>query len=139
MEKLSESDQKLLVSNRFVEKITNSHVSFTPEFKILAVEQNLDGKSPIDIFRDAGLDISLFHAEFPKKSVSRWKKIYLKEGKAALKSENRGKGATGRPKKSYDPEDLDSMRERLAYLEMENAFLKKLHALVDSKEKRSLK
>lgn len=139
MGKLSESDQKLLLTNRFVEKITNSHVSFTSEFKILAVEQNLSGKSPSDIFREAGLDLSFFQDEFPKKSVSRWKKIYLDEGKAALKTENRGKGATGRPKKSYDPEDVDSMRERLAYLEMENDFLKKLHALVDSKEKKSSK
>lgn len=139
MGKLSESDQKLLLANRFVEKITNAHVSFTSEFKILAVEQYLNGKSPTDIFNEAGLDLSLFQDEFPKKSVYRWKKIYLEEGKASLRKENRGKGATGRPKKSYDPENLDSMRERLAYLEMENAFLKKLHALVDSKEKKSSK
>lgn len=136
MAKLSETDKKCLLSSPFVEKITNSQVSFTPEFKIKAVKENLEGKSPIRIFNDAGLDTSLFLEDFPKKSIYRWKTIYLKEGLNGLKAEKRGKGAKGRPKKAYDPSDPRSVLDRLAYLEVENDFLKKLHALAAKSQKK---
>lgn len=136
MAKLSEADKKRLLLNRFVEKITNSHVTFTSEFKMKAVKASLDGKPPIQIFTDANLDVSLFLPEFPKKSIARWKKIYLEEGSEGFKTEKRGKGAKGRPKKSYDPNDLQSVLDRLAYLEVENEFLKKLHALAAESQKK---
>jgi hypothetical protein len=137
MERLSEADRKALLSNKFVEKITGSQVIFTANFKIKAVEMNLDGNSPNNIFLELGIDPAYFLPNYPKKSVSRWKKIYLREGKAGLEIEKRGKNAKGRPKKKYDPEDIDSVMARLAYLEAENDFLKKLHALADLKEKKS--
>lgn len=137
MERFSEADKKTLLSNKYVERITGSHVVFTSIFKIKAVEMNLAGKSPDEIFLNLGIDPSYFLPEYPKKSISRWKKVYLEEGKDALKLEKRGKNATGRPKRKYDPEDIDSVRARLAYLEAENDFLKKLHALADLKEKKN--
>jgi hypothetical protein len=69
--------------------------------------------------------------------VQSWKKLYLEEGKDALKKDRRGSTSKGRPRRKYDPEDIDSVMGRLAYLEAENDFLKKLHALADSKEKKS--
>jgi len=137
MEKLSEADKKTLLANKFVEKITGSQVVFTAKFKIKAVEMNLEGMSAHIVFLELGIDPSYFLPDYPKKSISRWKKIYLQEGKEALKVEKRGKGSKGRPKKKYDPEDIDSVMARLAYLEAENDFLKKLHALADLKEKKS--
>ena len=54
-----------------------------------------------------------------------------------FKEETRGKGAKGRPKKKFDPTDTQSLLKRLAYLEAENDFLKKLHALADAAEKKN--
>lgn len=135
MGKLSENDRKRLLANKFVEKITNSHVSFSPVFKIQAVERSLEGQSPTSIFQSAGIDVSLFDSEFPKKSISRWKKIYLEEGKEGLTKEKRGKGATGRPKANK----FRSEKAELEYLRLENEFLKKLHALAALEEKKNLK
>lgn len=137
MERLSEADKKTLLSNKYVEKITGSHIVFSANFKIKAVEMSLEGQSPPQIFLNLGIDPSYFLPDYPKKSISRWKKVYLEEGKDALKEEKRGKNSIGRPKRKYDPEDIDSVRARLAYLEAENDFLKKLHALADLKEKKS--
>lgn len=137
MKKWSEADKKALLSNKYVSKITGSQVTFSPTFKIKAVEMNLEGKSPRDIFFSLGIDPAYFVSDYPKKTISRWRKIYLEKGKDALKEENRGQGSTGRPKKEYDPNDMDSVRARLAYLEAENDFLKKLHALADLKEKKN--
>jgi transposase-like protein len=137
LEKFSESERKVLLANKYVSKITGSHVVFTSSFKIKAVEMNVEGHSPSDIFLRLGIDPAFFLPDYPKKSVSRWRKIYLEEGKEALEQEQRGKKAKGRPKKTYDPNDMDSVRARLAYLEAENDFLKKLHALADLKEKKN--
>lgn len=135
MSKLSEKDKKHLLSNSNVEKVTDSHVVFTSEFKIKAVKANLEGRRPADIFKDAKIDICLFQEDFPKKSVARWRKIYLENGEDGLSGEKRGKGATGRPKSKK----FSSLEAELKYLRMENDFLKKLHALADLKEKKSSK
>ncbi|MGE0207343.1 MAG: HTH domain-containing protein [Candidatus Babeliales bacterium] len=137
MENLSEADKKALLSSKYVSKITGSQILFTANFKIKAVELNLEGKSPPDIFLALGIDPGYFLSDYPKKSIYRWKKVYLEKGKEALKEETRGKKAKGRPKKKYDPNDMDSVMARLAYLEAENDFLKKLHALADLKEKKN--
>jgi hypothetical protein len=137
MEKLSNADKKTLLSSKYVSKITESQVTFTPSFKIKAVEMNLEGKSPDEIFLALGIDPIFFRPKYPKKAIHRWKKIYLDKGKEALKDENRGTNSTGRPKKKYDSKDMDSVMARLAYLEAENDFLKKLHALADLKEKKN--
>ena len=71
----------------------------------------------------------------------KWHKIYLQDGIEGLQSLKRG-----RPKMSKNPKiekSLDQMtpeeknkyyEERLEYLEAENAYLKKLRALVQSKQ-----
>src|SRR5690606_24826574 len=135
MEKLSAAIKKRLLSNRFIEKITDSHIYFTPEFKILAIKSSDDGKRPKEIFIEAGIDTSVFRDDFPKKSISRWRKIFLEKGEKGFNSEGRGRKATGRPK----GQKFASQEAELAYLRLENEFLKKLHALAASKEKKNIR
>lgn len=137
MTKFSADQKSRLLSNKYVQKVTQSQIAFTSEFKILAVKHYKSGKTPTQIFLDADLDVSLFLEDFPKKTVDRWNRIFNTEGASGLKTEKRGKGATGRPTKKqlYNPTDLNSVLKRLAYLEVENDLLKKLRAL----EEESLK
>lgn len=130
---LPETVRKRLLSNRFVEKITNSNISYTSEFKLLAVKANIEGKSPTDIFDEAGIDVAPFVKNYAVKTISRWKKIYQEEGKLGLVKEKRGKNATGRPK----AKEFNSVEAELEYLRLENDFLKKLHALANSKKMRN--
>ncbi len=130
---LPETVRKRLLSNRFVEKITNSNISYTSEFKLLAVKANIEGKSPTDIFDEAGIDVAPFVKNYAVKTISRWKKIYQEEGKQGLVKEKRGKNATGRPK----AKEFNSVEAELEYLRLENDFLKKLHALANSKKMRN--
>lgn len=131
MENLSEAEKDLLLACPHVEKVTRTHIVFTADFKARAVEANLEGVSPKVFFSDSGIDVSLLSENLPKKCVSRWKKIYLEGGPEAFTQETRGKGATGRPKKKFASPEAE-----LAYLRLENDFLKKLHALAASKEKK---
>jgi len=130
---LPEAVRKRLLSNRFIEKISNSNISYTSEFKILAVKANLEGKSPSNIFDEAGIDVSSFVKNYAEKTISRWKKIYKEEGKQGLLKEKRGKNSSGRPK----AKGFGSVEAELEYLRLENEFLKKLHALAESKKTRN--
>jgi transposase len=127
---LSETVRNRLLSNRFVEKISKSNISYTSEFKILAVKASLEGKSPTEIFKDAAIDVRPFVKNYAIKTISRWKKIYEEEGKQGLLKEKRGKNSTGRPK----AKEFNSVEAELEYLRLENDFLKKLHALAKSKK-----
>lgn len=123
----SESDRKSLLSNRYVESVTASQVQFTPEFKIKALKLHDKGLRPKDIFLQLGIDPLHFLPGYPKKCLSRWKKILEKDGEKGLKQEKRGKNATGRPKQKLNSEK--ALLDRIAFLEEENDFLKKLRAL----------
>lgn len=129
MSKFPEKVRKQLLLSPFVEKVSDSSVSFSSDFKIQAVKMNLEGANPQDIFVELGIDPAFFLVDYPKKSISRWRKIYDQYGFDGFKEERRGKGSTGRPKRSYDPSDPESLRERIAYLEAENYILKKIRAL----------
>jgi transposase len=129
MADFSDSDRKRLIKNKHVLKVTGERIIFSADFKVYAVTENLKGRSPAEIFREAGVELSLFGPDYPKDTLKRWRKIHKARGEKGLRENLQGKKATGRPKRVYDPEDPESMKERIAYLEAENEFLKKLRAL----------
>ena len=60
--------------------------------------------------------------------VASWERIYLEEGPEGLYIERRGRGSKGHPPKKPKPEE-DLLAE-VQRLRAENAYLKKLNALV---------
>ncbi|AHI05177.1 transposase [Bdellovibrio bacteriovorus W] len=116
-------DRKDLENNQNVLKVTTSNVTYTPEFKVKALKLRQDGLMPSEIFKDAGINLSLFGKDYPRKCIQRWAKMSQKDG--GLKKERRGVNSTGRPKGLR----FKSAEEEIAYLRAENDFLKKLHAL----------
>ena len=95
---------------------------YTPEFKIKVVETMQNEKLS---YREAArqFDISDDHR------VSSWERIYLEEGKEGLYIERRGRKSTGRPTKMKKEVEEDLISE-VQRLRAENAYLKKLNALV---------
>ena len=63
------------------------------------------------------------------KSVASWERIYLMEGPEGLYIERRGGGSKGRPKQFPKEVEEDLLKE-VQRLRAENAYLKKLQALV---------
>lgn len=71
------------------------------------------------------------------KTVAKWERIYLEEGAEGLYVERRGRKSTGRPKLEKEvEEDLIAEVQRLR---AENAYLKKLNALVAERERQEKK
>jgi transposase len=129
--KFTEFQRKQLENNTNVSHVSNKNISYKPEFKEKAVKENLAGKGPMDIFLEHGFDINVIGAEIPKQSLKRWRRSYEKYGNEGFYTELRGKSSTGRPssKELTVEEKLKKAEARVAFLEMENDFLKKLEEL----------
>ncbi len=129
----SDKDRKSLESNPLVQSVGLNQVQFTAKFKLRALKLHAEGFGPSDVFLKLGVDPNFFLKDYPKKCLSRWKKIVETYGEKGLEQERRGKGATGRPKKA-ELKDEKALLARIAYLEAENDFLKKLRALAEEPE-----
>lgn len=105
---------------------------WTYEDKINAVQRLLDGESYCDVAHSLGMST--------KAQVSTWHRKYLELGWDGLKLDGRGrKSKMGskpiKPSKSKSQaEEIVELRKRLEYLEAENAYLKKLAALVQQRK-----
>lgn len=64
------------------------------------------------------------------KRVAAWERIYLEEGPVGLYIERRGRSSKGRPAKQLKPEVEEDLLAEVQRLRAENAYLKKLNALV---------
>ena len=132
---LSDKERQSLEANPFVLSVGPSQVQFTAKFKIQALKLHSQGIRPSDIFTQLGIDLNIFLKEYPKKCLTRWKKIVAEQGEEGLKTERRGKGATGRPKKEKLSGER-ALHARIAILEGQVDFLKKLRALEEKPERK---
>lgn len=62
--------------------------------------------------------------------VRHWERIYLEEGAEGLYIERRGRGSKGQSTKKLKPEVEEDLLAEVQRLRAENAYLKKLNALV---------
>ena len=95
---------------------------YTGEFKQEVVERMMREKlSHREVERIYGL---------PHQRAAEWERIYLEEGAESLYVERRGRGSKGRPPKKLKPEVEEDLLAEVQRLRAENAYLKKLNALV---------
>ncbi|SFD04100.1 hypothetical protein SAMN05443252_1221 [Bacillus sp. OV322] len=129
--------RKQLESNPNISHVSDRSISYKAEFKIKAVKENLKGKGPMDIFIDHGFDVNIIGSEKPGQCLKRWRKSYQEFGEESFFKERRGMGSSGRPssKEMTVEEKLKKAEARIAFLEMENDFLKKLEELERQAEK----
>ncbi|EIT86900.1 transposase [Fictibacillus macauensis ZFHKF-1] len=129
---------KQLENNPNVAHVTERAITYSPAFKVRAVKENLAGKGPQRIFIDNGFDLQMIGLDKPTQCLKRWRKTYELHGEVGLETELRGKGSTGRPsaKEQTVEERLKKAEARIAFLETENDFLKKLEELERQAKKR---
>jgi transposase len=100
---------------------------YTGEFKQMVVETMR--KEKLSQYQVSDRFLVSRHA------VQQWERIYLEEGPEGLYIERRGRKSTGRPKK-LKPEVEEDLIAEVQRLRAENAYLKKLRALVLEEERR---
>ena len=112
-------EKEELLKSEAIEKVANSSATYSKEFKVFAVGEYMTGKTPMQIFIEAGIDVNILGREQPKRCLERWNKIHAKYGPNGLLQDNRGMGSSGRPSKK-----VLTTEEKLKKLEQENEILK---------------
>ena len=135
----NEHQRRILEANPNVKAVSDRVIQYTPEFKVKAVKENLQGKGPSQIFVESGFDLMVIGSDKPKETLKRWRKTFQLYGDEGFFEERRGKGSTGRPpsKDLSAEKKLEKAEARIKYLEAENELLKKLEELERQAKKRS--
>lgn len=117
---------KILQVNSNVVKCSSKAITYNKKFKLQAVKDYYEqGLGPNTIFERAGFDLKLLGKDKPKDCLKRWRKVFKTKGEKALATEGRGKNG-GRKPKSKESADIEYLQTKIAYLEAENDFLRKL-------------
>jgi transposase-like protein len=121
-----------LLQNSCIVKCSPKSISYSNDFKLLAVQQYAEGMTSSQIFNQAGLNQELVGEDRAKECLRNWRRIVKLRGLDALRTENRGltKGNKGRPKTKglTDAELIKRLKIEVAYLKAKNDFLVKLRA-----------
>ena len=80
----SSTQIKKLSINKYVKNITEKGITYTNEFKMHFIAEYEIGKTPRQIFEDAGFDIDIVGIERVKSSSRRWRKSYNDKGVMGL-------------------------------------------------------
>ncbi len=103
---------------------------YTPEFKQMVIEtmqkERLSYQETANRFDIGGHN-----------RIQKWERIYLEEGPEGFQIERRGRKSTGRPPKQLRPDVEKDLIAEVQRLRAENAYLKKLNALVLEEERQS--
>lgn len=124
----SKEQVKALKQNPNVLEVKSNGVTYTPEFKVKAVEASLRGQNPLQIFKELGLfDLDIIGKDVPRKRIYNWKKIYDEHGEVGLYLNKRNSARQGGSFNDESAEEkLKKAEARIKFLETENEFLKKL-------------
>lgn len=80
----SSAQIKKLSKNKYVKNITEKGITYTNEFKMHFIAEYEIGKTPRQIFEDAGFNIDIVGIERVKSSSRRWRKSYNDKGVMGL-------------------------------------------------------
>jgi hypothetical protein len=126
---LTKEQVEALLKNDHVIKCSNKAITYSKEFKVLAIKQyNEEGLTSKEIFERAGFDLNVIGKDNPKGLLQDWNKKYRDKGIKGLLTETRGKGGKGRPKSKgiTDKDKIKYLETKVAYLKAENDFLARL-------------
>lgn len=134
----TEEQMRQLEENPNVQHVSESTITYTPTFKLAAVQAYTLGQTPSEIFLRAGFDLNVIGHKKPKHCLKRWRDTYGQYGEEGLATDRRGKSSTGRKPvgELSVEEELKRAKAKIKLLEAEVDLLKKLEALELQKKKR---
>ena len=125
-------DIKNLGNNKNVQKVSETSITYSYEFKLLFINEYMAGKLPRQIFEENGFDINIIGLKRIEQSANRWKKSYKKDGIIGLQDT---RGITSDRLSTIDLTNekiIERQEARIKLLEGQVELLKKL----DAKERR---
>jgi transposase-like protein len=107
---------KKLSKNKNIARCGNTKVRYSKEFKQAAIKQYNKGLSAIEIFQNAGIDLTIIGKYAPNKLMNQWRtalRVNLDKDSSPLDKLHN---------------NLEMLRSQVAYLKAENHFLAQLRA-----------
>ena len=74
--RISEEEKTILLKNPYILDVNDNRVFYADEFKHRFIEEYQSGKKPQQIFRDAGLDVSILGSKRIERASARWRELY---------------------------------------------------------------
>lgn len=116
-----------------IESLNSKFTRYDVRFKMEVLNyMNNTGASPLQA-------AAMFNIPSPK-TIRKWRTILESQGIEALRKTSKGYSTVKKkkaiaPKQKQDKNSQNDLQSEIEYLRMENAYLKKLHALIQEKEK----
>lgn len=118
---------KILLKNQYVKNASAKAITYTEEFKVYFVAEYESGKTPSEILRNSGFDVSALGQDRIDNISRRFRKMSKREeGFNDMR-----KDASGRPltRTLTSDEEIARLQHQVKYLKQENEFLKKMNFL----------
>lgn len=133
----TESEMEQLSKNPYVEKVSESTITYTDSFRKIFIDRYNSGEFPAEIIRDCGFDLQILG----RARVKSIKKRILKMSKRGDGVTDTRKSKSGRTSMSEltDRERIEFLETKIKYLEQENDFLKKTEYLDKQAQWRELR
>ena len=120
---LTEKEQEELKKNRYIEKVSEKAITYSPEFKERFEIEYDAGKMPSQILDEMGIDPKVLGRKRVDGIVTRMKKYKERaEGWRDNRKNNSGRPST---KKLSEAEKIKRLEQKIEYLKQENEFIKK--------------
>lgn len=128
MSKIQFSDNDILElsKNIYVKNISNKSITYTNEFKIHFIAEYNNGKTPKQIFNDAGFNIDVIGIKRIECASSRWRKAYSKDGVLGLDDSRLNNAGRPRVRELTTEEIIAKKDAEIEYLKAELELIKKL-------------
>ena len=117
-----------LSKNPYVKNVSRRSMVMTPEFKQLAINEMLKGKSMRQVFEGIGISPELLgESRILGYSERIWKQSDREEGFRDQRADNRRREA--KSSEAQKDKRIRQLEHQIAYLSQENEFLKKIQQL----------
>ena len=70
----TQQQKEQLLKSPYIEKVYSNHIKYSIEFKQMAVEQYIQGQTPIQIFVNANLNLDLIGSKNTFNLIKKWLK-----------------------------------------------------------------
>lgn len=125
--KFSKKAVEKLRKNPYVKTVTENGITYTEEFKNIFIKEHLEGIPTSIIFERYGFDVNTLGEARIYSASKRWRQQAKRDedftDKRAINS--------GRPlsRELSEDETIERLKHKIAILEQENSFLKKVHLI----------
>ena len=124
----TQEEVKELTNNPYVKSVSRRSISMTPEFKRLAADEMLKGKSMKQIFEEVGIDPEALGDKRISGYRDRiWEQTDREDGIRDRRADNHRREAAS--SEALMAKKIKQLEHRVAYLQQENEFLKKIQQL----------